>query len=374
MCPGCLSWWRDAYGKASVMDESHEVYEKLADHLDQLPEGYPRTPEGIQIRILRRLFTPEQAALAQLVTQKPEPPGVIASRSGLDPANTALKLEDLSLKGLIFRIRKGPEVRYMAAPFMVGIWEYHVNDLDEGLIKDVREFMPYFSKQSSQLKNPQLRTIPVARALAAEQVIMPYEEARRIISGEDNIVVAPCICRREHKMTGAGCDRPLEACLVFGLEARYYEENGLGRPIDQREALEILDRAEKAGLVLQPSNTQKVSNICTCCGCCCQILINLKRLPEPANHAASNYFATIDQELCAGCGTCMDRCQMEAIEMDGESASILRKRCIGCGLCVTTCPEEAIRLQEKPEAQKSIPPLNKMERSQRIAEDRTAKP
>jgi Fe-S-cluster-containing hydrogenase component 2 len=65
---------------------------------------------------------------------------------------------------------------------------------------------------------------------------------------------------------------------------------------------------------------------------------------------------------------------MEAIEMDGESASILRKRCIGCGLCVTTCPEEAIRLQEKPEAQKSIPPLNKMERSQRIAEERTAKP
>ncbi len=356
------------------MDEHAEVYEKLADHLDRLPEGYPRTPSGLEIRILRRLFTPEQAALAQLVTLKPEPPGAIASRSGLDPANTALKLEEMSLKGLIFRIRKGPEVRYMAAPFIVGIWEFHVNDLDVGLIKDVREFMPYFSKQSSQLKNPQLRTIPVARALAAEQVIMPYEEARRIVSGQDNILVAPCICRREHKMTGAGCDRPLEACLVFGLGARYYEENGLGRPIDQQEAFEILDQAEKAGLVLQPSNTQEVSNICTCCGCCCQILMNLKRLPEPANHAASNYFAIIDQERCIGCGTCMGRCQMEAIEMDGQSASILRKRCIGCGLCVTTCPEEAVRLQEKPEAQKSIPPMNRRERFQRVAEERMAKP
>jgi len=356
------------------MDEHDEVYEKLADHLNRLPEGYPRTPTGVEIRILRRLFTPEQAALAQLLTLNLEPPGAIASRGGLDPAETALKLEEMSRKGLIFRWRKGPEVRYMAAAFIIGIWEFHVNDLDVGLIEDVREFMPYFAKQSSQLRVPQLRTIPVSRALPAEQVIMPYEEARKIVSGQDKIVVAPCICRREHKMMGAGCDRPLEACLVFGLGARYYEENGLGRPIDQQEAIEILDQAEKAGLVLQPSNTQKVSNICACCGCCCGILKNLKLLPEPANHAASNYFATIDQELCTGCGTCMDRCQMEAIETDGQSSSILRKRCIGCGLCVTTCPEEAIRLQEKPEAQKSIPPANAWERLKRVTEERTAKP
>ncbi|MGA2403682.1 MAG: 4Fe-4S binding protein, partial [Syntrophobacteraceae bacterium] len=266
----------------------------------------------------------------------------------------------------------GQEVRYMAASFVVGIWEFHVNDLDPGLIKDVGEYVPHFFKQSTQQKNPQLRTIPVSRALPGEQMIMPYEEARSIISGQDKIVVAPCICRREHKMMGAGCDRPLEACLVFGLGAQYYEENGLGRPIGQQEALDILDQAEKTGLVLQPSNTRKVSNICTCCGCCCQILKNLKLLPEPANYAASNYFAAVDQELCTACGTCMDRCQMEAIEMDGQSASVLRKRCIGCGLCVTTCPEEAIRLEQKPEAEKSIPPHDRRERFKRITSERMA--
>ncbi len=312
--------------------------------------------------------------MAQLLTLALEPPDAIASRNGLDPAQTAIKLEEMSRKGLIFRLRKGPQVLYMAAAFIVGIWEFHVNDLDVGLIEDVREFMPYFAKQSSQLKNPQLRTIPVARALPAEQVIMPYEEARRIVSSQDKIAVAPCICRKEHKMMGAGCDRPLESCLVFGPGVGYYEENGLGRPIDRQEALTILEQAEKAGLVLQPSNTQKVSNICTCCGCCCGILKNLKLLPEPANHAASNYFATIDQDLCIGCGTCMDRCQMEAIETDGQTSSIIRKRCIGCGLCVTTCPEEAIRLQEKPEAQKSIPPVDRMERFKRMAHERMAKP
>jgi len=67
------------------MDEHTEVYEKPADHLDRLPERYPRTATGIEIRILRRLFTPEQAALAQLLTLNPEPPAAVAARSGLDP-------------------------------------------------------------------------------------------------------------------------------------------------------------------------------------------------------------------------------------------------------------------------------------------------
>jgi NAD-dependent dihydropyrimidine dehydrogenase PreA subunit len=350
-----------------------EVYDKLADHLDRLPEGYPRTSTGLEIRILRRLFTPEEAALAQLLTLNPEPPTAVAVRNGLDQNDTGRRLEDMARKGLIFRIRKGPDVLYMAAPFIIGIWEFHVNDLNPDLIKDVREYMPHFFSQSTQVRNPQLRTIPIRRALPSEQAIMAYEEARRIVAEQKKVVVAPCICRREHRMMGKGCEKPLETCLVFGPGAHYYEENGLGRLIEQSEALEILDQAEKAGLVLQPSNTQKVSNICTCCGCCCQILINLKKLPEPAKHAASNYFATIDPELCVGCGTCLDRCQMEAVEMDGDSATVLRKRCIGCGLCVTTCPEEAIRLQEKPEAEKSSPPQSRMERFERITQERFAK-
>ncbi len=355
------------------MDEHTEVYEKLADHLDRLPEGFPRTETGTEIRILRRLFDPEEAALAQLLSLALEPAAAIAARNGLDQEETGRKLEDMSRKGLIFRMRRGQEARYMAAPFVVGIWEFHVNDLDPGLIKDVGEYAPHLFNQSTQLKNPQLRTIPVSRALPAEQAIMPYEEARGIVSVQDKIVVAPCICRKEHKMMGAGCDKPVETCLIFGPGARYYEENGLGRPIGQPEALQILEQAEKAGLVLQPSNTRKVNNICTCCGCCCQILINLKKLPEPANHAASNYFATIDPELCAGCGTCMDRCQMDAIEMDGESASVLPKRCIGCGLCVTTCAQEAIRLHGKPDAEKSTPPRDRMERFRLLTEERMIK-
>jgi len=355
------------------IDEYCEIYEKLADHLDRLPEGYPETETGLEIRILRRLFTPEEAALALLLSLNPEPAAVIAEKSGLDPLDAARRLEEMSRKGLIFRIGKDHDARYMAIPFLVGIWELHVNDLDPGLIQDVRDYVPHLFNQSTQLKNPQLRTIPISGALPAEQAIMAYEEARGIIAGQDKIVVAPCICRREHKIMGSGCDKPMESCLVFGLGAQFYEENGLGREIGQQEALDILDQAEKTGLVLQPSNAQKVSSICTCCGCCCQILINLKKLPDPSRHAASNYFAAVDMDMCVGCGACLDRCQMEAIEIDGGLASVLRNRCIGCGLCVTTCPEQAIRLQEKPESEKSTPPSTRKERFKILTRERSGK-
>ncbi len=356
-----------------AMNDHSQVYEALAGHLDQMPEGYPRTPTDVEIRILRKLFSPEEAALALKVTLRPEPPGVIAARAALDPQEAAQRLYDMSRKGLIYRLRKGEQVYYMAAQFIIGIWEFHVNDLDPELIRDVNEYIPYFFQQDSQRKNPQLRTIPIGRAIPAQETILPYEEARRILASQEKIVIAPCICRKEHQMLGKGCHRPMESCFVFGVGAQYYEENSLGRPISHGEAFKILREAEDAGLVLQPSNSRQVVNICTCCGCCCQILKNLKTLPAPALVAATNFYAVLDTDRCTGCETCMSRCQMEAIRMEGSTAFILRERCIGCGLCVPTCPEEALRLEHKPEEERYTPPHNRMERFRRITAERMAK-
>ncbi|MBF0475705.1 MAG: 4Fe-4S binding protein [Deltaproteobacteria bacterium] len=354
------------------MDETQKVYESLAAHLDRLPAGFPKTSSGVELRILRRLFTAEEAGLAQLLALKPETPEEIALRTGQKPEELGSKLETMAKKGLIFRIRQDQRTRYMAAQFIVGIWEYHVNDLDPELISDVNEYMPYFFEKQSQVKTSQLRTIPIARALSAEQAVMPYEEARRIVGEHDQILVAPCICRKEHQMTGHGCNKPMESCLIFGLGAQYYEENKLGRRIDQEEALQILEKAEKAGLVLQPSNSQKIMNICTCCGCCCQILKGLKRLPHPAEYVSSNYFAVIDRDKCLGCETCLDRCQMEAVRIEDDTAMVLLDRCIGCGLCVPTCPEEAIRLEAKPEDKRCTPPPHYSETLKRMAKERMA--
>ena len=91
---------------------------------------------------------------------------------------------------------------------------------------------------------------------------------------------------------------------------------------------------------------------------------------NPAAAVKSNYYAQVDAEECTGCETCLDRCQMEAIDIVEEKAVINLKRCIGCGLCVSTCPTDAMHLVKKPEAQQYVPPETGMETYIRLAQER----
>ncbi|MGV8074806.1 MAG: DUF362 domain-containing protein [Syntrophobacteraceae bacterium] len=337
------------------MNGDDQVYAALAEHLDRLPMGFPKTPTGVELRILKKLFTPEDAAMTMLLSFKPESPHEVAERCWRTPEEMAQILEDLAQKGHIFRVRRGDQVFYMAAQFIVGIWEFHLNDLDPDLIRDMNEYFPYFWAPTND-RTQQLRTIPTPKSISPQQAIMPYEEARKLLAEQEKIAVTNCICKTEHVLVGKGCGRPTENCLSFGDIAQYYVDNGLGRLIDVDEAVKILESAEQNAMVLQSSNAVNIANLCSCCGCCCQVLINLKSLPEPSKYAVSNYFATVNREQCSGCEICVHRCQMDAVVMDDGKASILKERCIGCGLCVTTCPEEAVIFHTKPENERSSTP------------------
>jgi heterodisulfide reductase subunit A-like polyferredoxin len=86
------------------------------------------------------------------------------------------------------------------------------------------------------------------------------------------------------------------------------------------------------------------------------VLTSAKKYEKPAELIAHNFYAKVEEELCTGCTICVDRCQMEAIQIENRKAVINLNRCIGCGLCVTTCKPEAMRLMEK--TKKTIPPRN----------------
>ncbi len=347
-----------------------DVYQRLATHLDNLPAGYPATETGVELRILKRLFTPEEAEIAMGLGMMPEPVEAIAARLGREADILGPVLHEMSRKGQIFRVSKNDNHAYMAAQFVVGIWEYHVNDLDEDLIRDVNEYIPYLMKKSwTEIKTKQMRVIPVAQSVNAEMSVTPYEAAEEIIRQQSKIVLAPCICRREHEMLGKGCGKPLEACLTFGSGAYYYEQNGLGREISQDEALGLLKTAEEAGLVLQPSNSQKPMNICMCCGCCCQILKNMRTLDKPALAVHSNYLVEVIAEDCTACETCVERCQMDAISVE-EVAMVDLDRCIGCGLCITDCPTDAMVLKKKAQSDQYLPPGNTVETYINMATER----
>ena len=332
------------------METEHDLYKKLAQHLDRLPGGFPATESGVELRILRRLFSPQDAELAMHLTLIAEGAAVIAYRAGLPLAEVQPRLEDMSSRGLIYSTHhreRPPE--YMAMQFVVGIWEFQVNRLTEGLAQDMDEYLKTLFNPEVWRKAPQLRSIPIVESIDYPNEVLAYEQAREIVRKQEKIILADCICRKERHLVGQGCDKPLETCLIFGGGAYYYERYGMGRQISLDEALAVLDTADQAGLVLQPTNAQDALGICCCCGDCCGVLRTVNQYPRPADLVSSAFFARVEVELCAGCSVCETRCQMGAIVLDDGVCQIKAERCIGCGLCVTTCTTQALSLERKTE-------------------------
>ncbi|MCU0611535.1 MAG: 4Fe-4S binding protein [Candidatus Eisenbacteria bacterium] len=329
------------------MDDA--VYRKLAEHLDHLPGGFAPSTTGADLRVLRRLFTPEEAALAVHLTLDREEPGVIAERAGLPLADAARRLAEMADKGLIFPAYAAEgSTRYQAAPFVVGIYEFQVNNLSNELVADLNEYWETQQRRKRPRTITQMRTIPIGKSIPLEMSVLPYERAEDLVRQHHRFAVAPCICRRSAKMTGEGCDAPEEACLVFGDWADYYVRTGRGRALGEAEVLDILRQADAHGLVLQPNNARAVSFICCCCSCCCGVLQAIQRFPRPSRVVVNAFIAAFDAALCTDCGVCMTRCRMEAITHENGHIRLNENRCIGCGLCITTCPSGALSLVRKP--------------------------
>jgi electron transport complex protein RnfB len=349
---------------------SDDVYTRLREFMDKLPAGYPETPTGVEIKLLKKMFTPEQAELTVKLTEKPESVAEIAARTGLDEGELTERLEDLAQNGLIFRVREGNERLYHAFQFIIGLYEFQLNRLDREFCDLFEEYLPYIGISLASVKTGQLRVVPVESALKENPQVAPYNQIREMVEREDLFSVTPCICRKEQGLLGNECSKPSEVCLMFGKFARYYIDNNLGRQITKDEALKTLDLAEENGLVLQPSNTQKLDAICCCCTCCCPGLRFNKALPNPGEMVTSSYTSIIDSDACSDCGECMEICPMEATKEEDGAVQVMVERCIGCGLCVDRCPAEAISMQAR-ESQKE-PPATFDDVLIRIADERNA--
>jgi Fe-S-cluster-containing hydrogenase component 2 len=335
------------------------VYHQLANHLDRLPGGFPPTPDGLELRILKRLFTELEARLACHLTLIPETAQVVAYRCGLVQDAAATMLEAMWQKGLILKHEsKAKPPRYMASQFVVGIWEFQVNRLDPGLVADMASYIPVLFDADAWRRAPQMRTIPVNRSIDPKLPVLPHEAAAELIRNKDHFVISPCICRKERRMAGHGCDSPLEACISFGDAGSYFIQSGIGRLVDRQTVLDLLETADRSGLVLQPSNSRDPAWICCCCGCCCGVLRTVKTYPNPADLMAAPFAVRLEAESCSGCGVCLERCQMGALVLKGKTVQLNRHRCIGCGLCVSTCSAGALRLYRKPRPQQPRVPVN----------------
>jgi electron transport complex protein RnfB len=346
-----------------------DVYLKLREYLDGLPGGFPENDGGVAVKILEKLFTPLEAEMAACLRMVPESASAVAERLGKDGHETGELLESMARRGLIYRVRAGDDVLYMSINFIAGIYEFQLNNLDREFAELMEEYLPHLFKTTwANLKTGQFRVVPVNSAVETLPEVATYDRVRDLISEQQLISVAPCICRRERGVLGHECDRPHEVCLSFGPNAQFYIDNGLGREINTGEALEILARAEESALVLCPNNAQRILNLCCCCSCCCGLLRTLRSMERPADMIHSSFQARIDPDSCSACGSCLERCQMGAIIEWDDFMEVDTARCIGCGLCLSNCPEESITMPARPESE--IPPRNIVETFGKISAER----
>ena len=333
--------------------EDHELYRALQRHLDRMPVPYPATESGVEIRILKQLFTPDEARLALCLSAIPETLGPIHRRTHRRMSREQLgqALDRMAEKGAIRKLpgKKGP--RYGKSPLVVGMYEAQVNRLTPQLERDVRTYFgEAFGRELFGPRTPQMRTVPVHKSIPVEHPVASYDYIRRYVEAtEGPFAVIPCVCRQGRALTGHPCQQTSAPrnCLMFGVAATMMIREGVARPVSKEEMLGFLEQADREGLVLEPQNTLNPLFVCCCCGCCCGVLTTAKKLPKPAEFFQSDFLAIVDHDKCQVCGTCATRCQMDAIAADDGAPVVVEERCIGCGLCVTTCPSEAVSLRKK---------------------------
>lgn len=216
---------------------TESVFYELREQLDQYSVGFPSTTSGVEMKILEKLFTEEEAQMFLNLSMMLETPKAVAERLNQDHESVGALLEQMAEKGLIFRVRKEGSAAYGAAPFVVGIYEYQVKTMDRELARLMEEYFDEaFAEQSSQQIVP-MRTIPVNRAIDVAWKVVPYEDARAIVKSKDRLAVAKCICRVQQGLLGQACDKPLEVCFMAGSHAEYYVDRGMGRWINHERPL-----------------------------------------------------------------------------------------------------------------------------------------
>jgi electron transport complex protein RnfB len=340
-----------------------EIYHKLAKVLDTLPNGFPSTESGIEIRLLKRIFDPDEAELFCNLKLKFETAEQVSQRTGRPLEGLEEKLTTMWQKGQLFGVEFGGTKLFKMMPWAFGIYEFQLPHMDRELAEMSEEFMEAYGRQFFD-KSPQLmQVIPIEREIKAKQEALSYEKVSSIIETGQSFLLMDCICKKERGLLDNPCKKPTEVCMAIAPIPDVFKKRSYGRAISKEDAYGVLKKAEEAGLVHLTWNVKSGQYfICNCCGCCCGVLRSINDLGIPASRVVNaHYYAEIDPDLCQSCGTCADeRCQVRAVEAGDDAYRVVKDRCIGCGLCIDTCPAEAIKLVRKQPEELVPPPKDEM--------------
>ena len=337
-----------------------DSYQQLAQILDTIPNGYPATDSGVEIRILEKLFTPEEAELASHLKLTKETAEEIADRTGRERLEIFPMLKGMAKKRIIYAGRTDKGLGFGLMPFFFGFYERQMDDFDEEMAHFFEQYFPHIGRELAI--EPQLhRVLPVNEAVRNDMEIRPYENVTQILDDSSSFGVLDCICRKQTAFVGNPCDHPLDVCMVVSKIPGFWDNSPTVKPLSRQEAELTLRRAAEAGLVHSVANSQDgVWYVCNCCTCSCGILRGLNELGIANVIARSAFVNHVDEDLCTGCELCLDQCQFDALSMNGVVV-VNEVRCVGCGVCTLSCPDDALLMVRRPESDVKIPVQNEEE-------------
>jgi Pyruvate/2-oxoacid:ferredoxin oxidoreductase delta subunit len=354
-------------------------YEQLTRRLNKFPVGAP--PSELFYDILAMLFTEREARLVAQLPVAPFKAADAARAWGTDATRAERELDRLVGRSLLIDTCFDGERRFFLPPPMAGFFEFSMMRTDGHVDKQTLAelFHRYMNVEDEFVRELYEGDTQLGRALVHEPaldqhdelLVLDYERASVIIGEARRLAVGLCYCRHKMEHVGEACDAPLELCLSLNDAAETLIRQGIVRPIEPTEGLELLAEAYEHNLVQFAENVRRgVNFICNCCHCCCETMIAARRFAVLRPVHTTRFMPVLDEHTCSGCGRCAETCPVEAMrqELPGAAPAVDRSVCIGCGVCSRSCPRRAIILTVRPE--RIVTPLDSAHRTVVMAIER----
>lgn len=290
--------------------------------------------EDPRFKLLEKVVTEEMAEVALALEYRVHMTAEeVAQKCGKPLERTRELLWDLAVAGVATVKREDKGDTYWYETWVPGIFEMVVNNKE-----NVKKF-PQIGKAFDDyglMRNPVaagnipmghglMRVIPIETAINGETRRASYEEVSKYIDEARILSVSDCSCRTSREEMNQGCGHLKEdMCIQLGDAAEYYIRTGRGREVSKEEAIDIIKKAERDGLMHQIPNTEGEGHthaICNCCGCSCYAMRAAGMYHNP-DMVRSNYVSTIDATKCVGCGECVEVCPTNAIRLGQKICTI----------------------------------------------------
>jgi electron transport complex protein RnfB len=330
-------------------------FKRLAQRLDALPNGYPSTEDGVELQLLAKIFTPEEADLTSRLRLKLETADQIAARlqetdsKPYDSRDLQTQLKSMARKGLINAGRSEEGLGFGLMPFIVGIYEAQLGRVDAELANLFERYYKQSFGKMLTVQPPVHRVVPVGETIRTDIEIQPFESINTIVSNAKAWGVMDCICRIQKSLIGEPCEHPVDVCMALGGRPGAFDKHPVIKAVTVDQALATLVRAAQAGLVHSVSNSQQdITYICNCCTCSCGVLRGIVDLGVANVIARSAFVSQVDESICVGCEDCISSCQFRALSLPADTVVVNETRCVGCGVCVPKCSDGALSLIRRP--------------------------